>query len=191
MCLFLDKAATDDIFTQLVSGKVVMLPTDTIYGLCVDASDSLAVQRLYGLKRRSLNKPMPILCSNIEMVLRYCSLDAAERAYVELCWPGPTTMLLKKLPTDHENGLAQHLEGLSTLGIRVPDSDFLQRLISKLNRPIIATSANFSGIPYAYENISSLYEYVDCCVADETSSYKGGIPSSVVKIEGGKVVKLR
>ena len=128
----------------LESGQILVLPTDTIYGLSCRADDPLAIKRIYKLKERDPKRPLIILVSDLAMLKRYASLSSRQASFLKKIWGAddrPTTIVLAPL----EN-LPRELYGAhGSLALRLPKSEFLIKIIKKLKRPIVSTSLNLSG----------------------------------------------
>ena len=137
-------SAIISISHSLKSGKVVVLPTDTIYGLSCLASDIKAVKRVYRLKKRKLNKSLLVLVSSLKMAKKYAFISKRQAKILEDVW------LKKNRPHTFIFKSRKHLsfEGLSnidTLALRLPKRKFLIKIIEDVGFPIISTSFNISG----------------------------------------------
>ncbi len=122
-------------------GKLVVYPTDTVYGLGCDPYDSNAIRRVFELKSREC-KPLPILCSNMETVEKLVFLDKGKLELISNFWPGPLTIIVKK----KDKTLPQILTCSSDkLGVRIPDHSGAKRLIELCGGSLVGTSANKSG----------------------------------------------
>lgn len=127
---------------MLRQGKVIAVPTDTVYGLACLAANSQAVQRLYKIKQRDEGKPLAICLSNVKEIGTWGILDDTLVHILERLLPGPYTMCLQRTSV-----LNQALNpGLDTVGIRVPNDKFV-RSVAKIVGPLALTSANVSGEP--------------------------------------------
>jgi L-threonylcarbamoyladenylate synthase len=136
----------EQVAAALLAGGVVVLPTDTVYGLVALPGDRSAVEELFALKHRAMGVPLAVLCGDVDQALALAEppIDAGVRVVAERWWPGPLTMVLPRRP-----GVELHLgEPSSTIGLRVPD-DALVRAITARVGPIAATSANRHGEPPA------------------------------------------
>ncbi len=129
----------------LARGGVVAIPTDTLYGLAADATNPEALDRVYEVKGRPANMPLPVLVSGWEQVgmvsgaVGECSKLAG--ALAERFWPGPLTLVLPA-----SSGLPPRLTGgLDTIAIRMPDHEVPLALAEGIGKPITGTSANPSG----------------------------------------------
>ena len=140
------KAARDDAALQqevdrtveaLRRGGLVLYPTDTVWGLGCDATNAEAVERIYRLKRSENKKSMLVLCATADMVVRYVDKAPAIAFEVMELATSPLTAILPGA-----TGLAANLipdEG--TLGVRIPDHAFCQRMLRAFGRPVVSTSA--------------------------------------------------
>jgi len=125
------------------SGRVILYPTDTIWGIGCDATDPQAVQKIYEIKKRSDRKSMLVLMADFSMLSEYLEripLKAGEtiRTFVK-----PTTVIYPGA-----KNLAKNLPGEDgSIGIRITSDKFCQKLIRYTGKPIVSTSANISGFP--------------------------------------------
>lgn len=123
--------------------KVVLYPTDTIYGLGVDSTDSEAVLRLQELKGRSDTKPISIVVADVAMAEKYVEVTPLARKLIEKFLPGKLTIVLNA-----KGNLSERLTaGTGTIGIRIPNHPVPVRLAREWGRPVTATSANVAGMP--------------------------------------------
>lgn len=131
----------------LVNGGVVIMPTDTIYGILGKAFDENVVKRIYSLKRRNPENPCIILIKSIEdLGLFGIELNERQEEKVNELWssPRPTSIIFDC----SKDELSYIHRGTNTLALRLPKTDYLQELLSKTG-PLIATSANPEGFPPA------------------------------------------
>jgi len=164
----------------IASGGVVVLPTDTLYGLATDPWNVTAVERLFQIKQRPAEKPIPLLISNREMLGQLVvNVTPDAKRLMDTFWPGPLTLIFKgaALP----NRLTADM---GTIAIRFPANRFLVRLIEAVGRPITATSANRSGgadLHSAQDVLSVLGDKVDLIV---DGGHRSGLPSTLVDVTG-------
>ncbi len=178
----------DYIVNILKNDGVVLLPTDTIYGLMCDATNIEAVDKIYRMKNRDYSKPMLILVSNIDMLNKYCKVENdTEKMLIDKYFPGEMTIILKR----KEDIPLLVTSGKDTVGVRIPNNKELLSIISKLDKPLVSTSANVSNSV----NITSI-DLLDEKIKNEVDYiYDGGVinnnASTVVKVENNKVNILR
>ncbi len=128
-------------------GEIVAVPTETVYGLAVDAANEEAVQALYEAKGRPEDKPFVLQFGSVAAALAWGSFDGPAARLAERFWPGPLTLIVPK-PTEAK--LASRVtSGGTTIGIRIPDNETALALLRAAGRPLAITSANLSGEPGA------------------------------------------
>ncbi len=175
-----------DVITQ---GGVIVYPTDTIYGLGVNAFEDEAIGRVFTLKQREQAKPLLVIVHSLEMVkLLVSTIPVVAHRLIERFWPGPLTILFPAM--EHiSNRLAA---GTGKIGIRIPDNRFCLELVSVCGKPITSTSANISGgdNPRSVQQIAdSISSTVDMIV--DGGMLKSSVPSTVVDVTTGDVVIVR
>lgn len=164
-------------------GGIVIFPTETVYGIGVNALDEKAVQKLYNIKQRPLDKPISLLISDINMV-NTIAKDITDLEYklMEKFFPGPFTIILKKKEIVPDIVTANG----DTVGVRVPDQEIARKLIQYANVPIAAPSANISDKPSGTNLNSIIKDFegkVDCFI--DSGESKLGISSTIVKVIDG------
>ena len=137
-------AQVDEIVGVLERDGVVVLPTDTVYGLAALPSSRHAVERVFALKGRRADVPVAVLCASAAQALALAKpVPGAERV-ADRFWPGPLTLVLPR-----RTGLDLHLGGREdTIGLRVPDHELVRAVTERVG-PIATTSANRHGQPTA------------------------------------------
>lgn len=148
-----EKLASQKALEVLGNGGLVIYPTETCYGVGVDATNEPAVAKLLSYKDRSEGKAISIAVLDSDMAADYVEINSEARALYQKFTPGPITIISKS-----RGRVVADLESeLGTLGVRVPDHDFVLKLVGELGRPITATSANASGksSPYSVESLLS------------------------------------
>ena len=164
-------------------GGVVVIPTDTVYGLAARPDFPAAVDRLYTIKGRELKKPIALLAASLEDVERFgYPLAGRARELAEKYWPGALTMVIpSKDPTRPAEGF------------RIPDHDGTRALIAACGGVLRVTSATLSGqrpatdAPQALADVGLSSDYV---IDDGISP--GGVPSTVIRVlPNGDIEVLR
>lgn len=137
-------AVVEQIAAALRSGGVVLLPTDTVYGLAALPTQAAIIEGLFALKGRTTATPLAVLCTDVDQAIGLAdpSVGAAVAAVGARWWPGPLTLVVPRRP-----GVDLHLgEPSTTIGLRVPDHDLIRAIAAEVG-PIAATSANRHGEP--------------------------------------------
>lgn len=176
--------------TELIKqGKIVVFPTETVYGIGTNGLDEQAVKRLYEVKKRPLNKPISLLVSNMEM-LKSIAKDITELEYkiMEKFFPGPLTIILKKKDIVPDIVTA----GQETVGVRMPSGEIARKLVELSGVPIAAPSANISGEPSG-TNLSEIKKHFEENVNFyiDGGNSELGISSTIVQVIDGKPKILR
>jgi L-threonylcarbamoyladenylate synthase len=138
-------AVTDDVVGAIRAGRPVVLPTDTVYGLCADAYGEEAVRSLYRLKGRGERQPTALLAADVDVLLDAVpELPAQAGKVVRALLPGPYTLILSN-PARRFRWLTG--ERPDTIGVRIPVLDGDAELVLERVGAVAATSANFPGGP--------------------------------------------
>ncbi|WP_048075616.1 L-threonylcarbamoyladenylate synthase [Haloquadratum walsbyi] len=124
------------------SGEPVVYPTDTVYGLGVDASNSDAIERVFDIKGRNYDNPLSLAVQNISAVKRHAKPSERAIQFIQAFLPGPITVVVERSTTIPDVLTA----GRNRVGIRIPDNDIALSLLKNVApTPVTATSANQSG----------------------------------------------
>lgn len=138
-----DAVGLADAAGTLSDGGLVAFPTETVYGLGVDARNSDAVARLYAVKGRPSFNPLIVHVASLDAAQELVVFDDAARALAQAFWPGAVTLVLPLRPKAGISALVS--AGLETLAVRVPDHPVARALLEAFDGPIAAPSANLSG----------------------------------------------
>jgi L-threonylcarbamoyladenylate synthase len=127
----------------LRAGQPVVYPTDTVYGLGCDATDPAAVRRVFEIKGRPPDQPVPVLLADAREAAELAEVPAGARRLMQRFWPGPLTLVLPS------RGVVAELvtAGTGTVGLRVPDHPVPRALVRACGFPLVGTSANSTGRP--------------------------------------------
>ncbi len=136
----------EDALGHLRAGGALGFPTETVFGVGADALDPAAVERVYAIKGRPSDKPMPVLVADLEMAGSItASIPDRARRLADAFWPGPLTIVCPAAETIRGVVTA----GGDTVALRAPGLPVLLELVRAYGRPIIAPSANRAGEPPA------------------------------------------
>lgn len=182
------KTEIEQALSVLKRGGIILYPTDTVWGIGCDATNSEAIEKVIKLKGREANKALICLVSDFKMLNQFVE-DVPEVAYDILKYAAkPTTIIYDDPIRVAENLIAPD----NTLAIRVVQDDFCKQLIRKFRRPIVSTSANFSGeqTPASYHEISEgIVKGVDH-VVNWNRSKKSSKPSAIIKLANDGAVQI-
>ena len=138
----------DQAVQVLKSGGVVVYPTDTAYGLAVDATNVKAVAKLYRVKGRDFKKPVHIIFPSTDWLKKLVKLSKSALVLMNKFLPGPLTLVLPLKA--HGKSWQMLSAGTGNIGVRYPDNSTAQALVEAFGKPITATSANISGMSVCY-----------------------------------------
>ena len=126
----------------LCSGGVIVVPTDTVYGIIGDATRPEVIKKIFAMKGRVAEKALPIFVKSVADARKYAYISDAKAVFLEKAWPGPVTVVFR-----HKEKLPKVLTGgKDTIGMRTPHHLFILELLSRLDFPLAETSANISGM---------------------------------------------
>lgn len=172
-------------------GKLVLFPTETVYGIGANALDTNAVQKIFVAKGRASDNPLIVHISNINMLEQIVeNVGEIERKLINEFWPGPLTIIFNR---KSENIIPDSVTaGLNTVGVRMPSNKIARELIELSGVPIAAPSANVSGRPSG-TNVQDIIEELDGKVDYIIDGGKTiiGLESTVIRVINKKIEILR
>jgi L-threonylcarbamoyladenylate synthase len=182
------KQEVHNAYEAIKSGGIILYPTDTVWGIGCDATNPDAVQKIYNLKQREESKSMIVLANGDRMVWQIFAnipdvawqiLDLAEK---------PTTLVLDNPKNVAKNIIAPD----NTLGMRIVKEPFCYKLMERMKRPLVSTSANISGMPTPTQfkeidhHILDGVDYIVNLRHDKVAAR----PSTIIKLTGDAQVKV-
>ena len=192
----------DEIIDQSViclrQGGLVVLPTETVYGIAALASNESAIRRLINVKGRRDGHALPLAIASFEMLSECVPAPSIlGQRLARRCWPGPLTLVFDGTATESQFAryplsVRQAIMPEGTVGLRVPNSPITLEILNTLGEPVALSSANLSGenpAITAEEVVSRLGDKVDLILDAGESDFKK--PSTVVKVEFDSLEILR
>lgn len=176
-------AAAEDI----AAGKLIVYPTETVYGIGADIYNEAAIKNLYVVKNRPFDMPLSVAVSDKAMLERVAVLNENADKLIKAFLPGPLTIIIKKQPDvpDIVTSSSQKV------GIRIPDNRFALELVRRTG-PIVATSANLHSHPDAVSVDAAIADFgdrVDTYI--DAGSCTIGQPSTIVWLMDNQVEIVR
>ncbi|MFC6975066.1 L-threonylcarbamoyladenylate synthase [Halomicroarcula sp. GCM10025709] len=162
-------------------GKLVVYPTETVYGLAADALDPAAVERVFEAKGRARDKPISLAVPDIESAREYTRLTEREVAFMREFLPGPVTVVAERRSVVPD----VLVDGGDRVGVRIPDHPVALELLDAV-APLTATSANISGNPSA-TSVAELDAIGERAAVALDGGQTGGTGSTVVDVEAGTI----
>ena len=183
----LTKKDSAQIVEILNRGGVVAFPTDTVYGLAVRYDLKEAILKMNEAKQRPETKPFPMMVSSKAQIERVAVTDARSQKLIDHWMPGALTLVFKKRPEVDE----LVTNGFPTIGIRMPDDEFVLEIINRVGVPLLVPSANLSGQPScttSEEVLKQLDGRIDAVVLGESGA---STASTVCDTTGDELKILR
>lgn len=183
----MDIKIIEEAVGAIKKGGVIVYPTDTCYGIGCDSTNLSAIEKIFKIKGREKDKPLPIIASSIEMIEKYVIMDDRAKKLYEK-FPGISVAMRKK---SLEIPDAVNREKLA---FRIPANEISKKLCELSGKPLISTSANKSGDPSPYsiaEVKSSLKEsliYIDYFI--DSGTLDKNPPSTIVDLVEGKIGRV-
>lgn len=169
---------------EMHAGKLFVYPTDTIYGIGCDATNSAAVERIRALKKRA-EKPFSVIAPSVRWILQNCSIGKLESKWLRKL-PGPYTLILKLAKKEAISPLVN--ANLDTLGVRIP-ANWFSGVVAYADIPFVTTSVNVTEEPHmtSLSDINpEIKEGVDYII--DTGELKNA-PSKVIDLTSGEYVR--
>ena len=132
----------EEVIKVIKKGGVVVVPTDTVYGLIADATNKKAVAKIFKIKNRPKSKPLPIFVKDIKIVKELAEIDKNQEEFLKSVWPGPVTVILKR----RSNKIKLYGLDRNTIAVRIPKHGLLLSIVKHIGL-LAETSANVSGQP--------------------------------------------
>ncbi|SHM24857.1 L-threonylcarbamoyladenylate synthase [Flavobacterium xanthum] len=181
----------DEVFKAheiIKEGGIILYPTDTVWGIGCDATNPEAVAKIYKLKKRAESQSMIVLMNGDKMMYNvFKEIPEVAWQIIELS-ENPTTLILDK----PRNVAANLIAPDNTLGIRIVKEPFCFKLLEKMKKPLVSTSANISGqpTPKSFKEISpEIIKGVDYIVNLHRDKIAGK-PSTIIKLTNDSQVKV-
>ena len=172
------------------AGRLVAMPTETVYGLAGDATNARAVAAIFAAKGRPSFNPLIVHVADLETAERIGVFDETARRLAAAVWPGPLTLVVRRRDGSPIADLAT--AGLDTVALRVPGHDTARALITAADRPLAAPSANRSGrlSPTTAGDVAADFGREVAMILDGGTA-RHGLESTVIAATGPKLVQLR
>lgn len=158
----------------LNQGGVVILPTDTVYGIAASAYDEQALKKLFSIKKRDPDKPLPVFIDNSAMAHEIAHIDNRLDGFLKKIWPGAVTVVVPKKIKLPDLVTAN----LQSVGLRIPQYTSVIRLLAQLSYPLAVTSANISGEDDIFEASQIMGTFSDIDIQPDLFIDAGDLPKS-------------
>lgn len=183
-------ATTEQAVEALRRGELILLPTETVYGLGADAADANAVASVFSAKGRPQFNPLITHVASLEAARTIGHFNEAAEALAIAFWPGPLTLVLPVV--DHSRVCDLARAGLDSVAVRVPAHPLAHQVLAAFGGAVVAPSANRSGRPSPTTFADAVEETGDAVAAAlDGGSCAIGLESTVVSVLGDRVALLR
>ena len=179
-----EKKLIKEAARTIKSGGLLVYPTETCYGLGADATKIKTVKKVFKVKKRSHDKPIPILVSDLEMMKKYGKVTEEIKFLAKKFLPGPLTIITEKKKT------IPNILNSKEIGFRISKHPVASALVREVGVPITTTSANISGQPPLYkikDIIRIFYEKVEMIL--DCGNLKKRKPSTVFHVKSKKIIR--
>lgn len=176
----------NEICDVIQKGGIVAFPTETVYGVGIHFNDEEALERLMEAKNRDYSKAITLMVADKADISQYAYISPQAQKMIDQFMPGMITLIFKKKESVRDS----MTNGKSTIGIRIPDSEFVLSLLKKVG-PMLVTSANLSqhsNTTSTQEVLNQLDGRIDLVVDGKTSD---NIASTVVDVSQDEIKILR
>lgn len=175
-----------EIVEALKQGKILILPTDTVYGLVCDAENEKAVEKIFEIKKRERTNPLPVFVENIKMAENFAVISDEQAEILKKNWPGAVTYVLEAVP-----GLSPLVYKKNTIAMRVPDYDLIRNVLREFKKPLAQTSANISGTVATnkIKDVLDQFSGADVIIVDE-GDLPENKPSTIIDLtDNNKIIR--
>ena len=185
-----DSRAIQTVVEVLRQGGLIIYPTDTVYGLGCDITDSRALERIARIKKVKLDKAnFSFICYDLSNLSTYVrQIDTPVYKLLKRALPGPYTFVL-----NGSNKLPRDFKKKKTVGIRVPDNNIIRSIVKELGNPIVSTSIYDEDEVIEYttdpELIFEKWRNLVDLVID--GGYGGNVPSTIIDVSGDEIKVIR
>lgn len=174
----------------LKTGKLVSFPTETVYGLGGDATNSFAVAAIFKAKKRPSFNPLICHLENTESAIEFAQFSETAKTLASYFWPGPLTLVLPSRSHNSISSLAT--AGLKTVALRVPENSIARQIIAEARCPIAAPSANRSGRISPTTAAAAAAELgSECPLIIDGGPCRVGLESTIIDLSIGRPSMLR
>lgn len=180
------------LISEILNGKILVFPTETSYGLGCDATNQTSVDKIFKIKGRVEDKPLLVVVDSIESAKKYLRWNEALENLAQKYWPGPLTIVGEYIGGNLAKGVVAK-DG--TIAVRVSNFPFVKSITEKIQRPLVATSANLAGEPSLFDPQEIINVFSDRENQPDIILNYGVLsktePTTLVSVVGNKITVLR
>ncbi|PIP23189.1 MAG: threonylcarbamoyl-AMP synthase [Candidatus Nealsonbacteria bacterium CG_4_10_14_0_2_um_filter_38_17] len=184
------KSSVKIIARLIKEGKIVVCPTDTVYGLLCDATSKKAIDRLFKIKKREKGKFFPIFVKDLKTAKALANIESRQEKILKKFWPGKLTAVLKRNRKLKIYGLDK-----KTIALRIPKHKLIKELLVKSNLSLTGTSGNISGQPTSTKIKDIIRQFKNQKFQPDLIIDAGNLPkslpSTIIDLTGREIKTLR
>jgi len=185
----------EQIVKHIKKGGLVVYPTETSYGLGADATNEVAVRKIFAIKKRSSEKSLPMIVGSLRQAEKFVRFSSVARRLGHRYWPGPLTLVLPiKSGVNLAIGVRFHGTVHGTAAVRVSSHPIARAIVQRLGRPLVSTSANISGKIPCYSIATCKKQFgrrAKDIIFVDGGRLKKQPPSTIVSVIGKKITVIR
>lgn len=169
----------DDAVNVLKEDGVIIVPTDTVYGLAIDSRSVVAINKIYEIKKRNIDKRLPIVVDTYDRLLSLCEIEKEQLKRFQLYYPGKLTLVLKRKNSEE------------TVAVRMINNEIINKVIERLDSPLMLTSANISGKKVTNDIMKIIEDFdgkVDMVIMGNKVT---DVSSTIVELKNDKLILIR
>jgi L-threonylcarbamoyladenylate synthase len=183
----------DEVVEILKQGKIIVYPTETVYGLGCDATNQEAVDKVFKIKQRQQNKPLLMVVNDVNMITEYVDWNEKLEELGQKYWPGALTVVTQaKSDCNLVRGV---LAEDGTVAFRITEHHLASEITEKLDKPLVSTSANITAQESSYdvESVVRMFENQEFQpdIIIDVGELPHRSPSTIVRVTGDRVEVLR
>lgn len=169
----------EDAVEILNDDGVIIVPTDTVYGLAVSSKSEVAINKIYSIKSRNFDKRLPIVVDTYERLMNICEIDKETLKKLQPFYPGKITLVLKKKNSEE------------TVAVRMINNEIINKIIEKLDCPLCLTSANISNKETSDDIMEIIDEFDGMADMVIMGNKASKVCSTIIDLTKGSVKLLR
>jgi L-threonylcarbamoyladenylate synthase len=170
------KEIIDQVVQILKKGGLIVYPTETAYGLGCDAFNIKTIEKIYEIKSRPLDNPLPVIVDSITMIEQIAVMQDNAKILIEKYYPGPLVIALKK------KDIIPDVLNKDGIAFRISSNELIKNIVEKFGKPIVSTSANQTGAkpPYTITDVLETIAEKDVDIILDAGVLEQNKPSTIV-----------
>lgn len=177
----------DFIIESLLSGEVIIFPTDTVFGIGCIATNDKSIEKIYKLKGRDFNKSLLLNVASKSAIKKIAIIDNIAEKIIDKFMPGALSIICKG---KENSNLSKYVVNNGNIGVRIPKNKILQNILKKVKIPIVSTSCNKSGKMPVISSIIAETIFPEIVILQETEKLLNQ-SSTIIDVSGKEIKFIR